>query len=670
MRDAVLTRRMFAGPQSQQMGNAPQTPAALAEAMGQDFEAQAQEAGAKYADDMMSALDGAQTPADAINALRGKDLPIEAYYEELSQIVGEDDAVQTPESVLALIQPTVMMMGTDEEGGLESMFSAFLEDAEMVGDMAGGIAGQLDAQQQGAGQAPIQRFRDGGEVIKGGTTGIESLYGRSKIDINKEAPVNDLRSYYEQALPMMSEIIGTSDEDRKRSKANLWFALAQSGLQLAAGRRADGSNMADQSFASQLAEAAMPLGPAFSAEAEKLAAKDRDARTAALNMATQDRASAIDARTSAEQFNREVDFAGVQQEARQAHDELMADKNFQQRRELEILKHGLDKELAAYELSIESTAGAGGLDFGKSMDGRIATMLNNSNNLALVMEGKAPPGLITAYRMANSERTVWDEVSGRMVLRPAMSLAPVIHQAFQIGGYVDEAGNPLADGEVETLSTDTRPGGRGPNLGAAGEVSRSSPPPIISENYNPDELDVNAMFGPETQLDRTGNALIPIITGLGGGKESEGLNPQMRNAERLNTQLGQMAFNAIVETFPDRTTESEREIIRNELPKTGATKTATEYVARARATIARLNEAKIETQGQISSGRLSATQLTEFEGRLARIDSIIQGYRYYISEIDRGTTGDATPQRLREQEMLGNELQRIMEESGISTEEE
>jgi len=54
-----------------------------------------------------------------MNAIRGDEAPIEARYEELAEMVGPDDAQQTPESVLTLLQPVMQMAAVDQGiGGL------------------------------------------------------------------------------------------------------------------------------------------------------------------------------------------------------------------------------------------------------------------------------------------------------------------------------------------------------------------------------------------------------------------------------------------------------------------------------------------------------------------------------------------------------------------------
>ena len=73
-----------------------------------------QQLGTEAAMETMTRLDGAQDYETLIDGIRGNEKPIEARYAELAGLVGEQDARQTPESVLTLTQPTIMMT---EQGG-------------------------------------------------------------------------------------------------------------------------------------------------------------------------------------------------------------------------------------------------------------------------------------------------------------------------------------------------------------------------------------------------------------------------------------------------------------------------------------------------------------------------------------------------------------------------
>lgn len=126
---------------------------------------------------MMSGLDAAEEsgdPEDAINALRGNELPISERYEELATYVGDDDAERTPESVLLMVQPTIMLT---EQGAMDSGIGSLMQDlvgeVEMETDvgtptpMGEGVGSLMMAQgpsDMEVGQEPPVNFNYGGPV--------------------------------------------------------------------------------------------------------------------------------------------------------------------------------------------------------------------------------------------------------------------------------------------------------------------------------------------------------------------------------------------------------------------------------------------------------------------------------------------------------------------------
>ena len=75
-----------------------------------------------------------------MNSVRGDEASVEQRRMELASLVGEEDAMKTPESVLALVQPIVQMSLVDQGiGGLAEQ-----EMQEPVeGAMAGGIMSMM-----------------------------------------------------------------------------------------------------------------------------------------------------------------------------------------------------------------------------------------------------------------------------------------------------------------------------------------------------------------------------------------------------------------------------------------------------------------------------------------------------------------------------------------------
>jgi hypothetical protein len=184
--------------------------------------AQAQQAGMDPAilEQMLSqasqgimALDEAEDYEQVMNSMRETDATIEERRMELADIVGEQDAQQTPESVLTLVQPVMMMAKVDEGiGGLAQ--GAMTEP--VTGDMAGGIMSTVNMGAE-EGPAPVN-FNQGGVVgmEKGG---------------------DPLLASYEARLPLYEQIAGidpaVTKQQQDLDKAQMLFALAQGGLQIA-----------------------------------------------------------------------------------------------------------------------------------------------------------------------------------------------------------------------------------------------------------------------------------------------------------------------------------------------------------------------------------------------------------------------------------------------------
>ena len=73
---------------------------------------------------------------DLMNVVWDDDADIEVYRNKLAQVVGQEDANRTPDSVLALVQPTLQLAEIDQ--GIGALMQEELAD---VGDAGGGIMG-------------------------------------------------------------------------------------------------------------------------------------------------------------------------------------------------------------------------------------------------------------------------------------------------------------------------------------------------------------------------------------------------------------------------------------------------------------------------------------------------------------------------------------------------
>lgn len=103
-------------------------------------------------------LDQAQNYEEVIDSIRGDELPIEQRYQELAQFVGPNDAQQTPESVLAMVQPVIQMAAVD--GGIGGL-AAEQMNTEVSGPMAEGIMSTVAME---GGEEPPVNFNQGGDA--------------------------------------------------------------------------------------------------------------------------------------------------------------------------------------------------------------------------------------------------------------------------------------------------------------------------------------------------------------------------------------------------------------------------------------------------------------------------------------------------------------------------
>ena len=199
-------------------------------------------------------IDTSQNFEQMINATRGDAAPIEDRYRELATIVGPEDAMQTPESVLALAQPVIENALVDEGiGGL-----AQEQMAQPVGsEMTSGIMEMTQ---------PVQQFQEGGPVgyAPGGAV--------------------SLSDYYQKNLPLIQEVLGSNDI-KKQAQGQALLDIAQraflfgSGVNPSTGKPYSGDETEAQKFAGFLASSTTPIGEQLAAynkvkQAEKAKALD------------------------------------------------------------------------------------------------------------------------------------------------------------------------------------------------------------------------------------------------------------------------------------------------------------------------------------------------------------------------------------------------------------
>ncbi|NBT33387.1 MAG: hypothetical protein EBT13_16220, partial [Rhodobacteraceae bacterium] len=184
----------------------------------------------------MQNLDNAQNYEEVINGIRETDAPISARYAELASIVGKEDADQTPESVLTLAQPVIMMAGIDQ--GIGSLASEEMT-APVTGDMAGGIMSTVN---MGAEEVPPVNFNQGGAV----------QYFAPQNANRVAMPGGRLGEIYQQQRDVYRTIMGAGEqekaleEQRNMTQAQMLFDIAQGALGFAGGAGKPGGSPAEQ----------------------------------------------------------------------------------------------------------------------------------------------------------------------------------------------------------------------------------------------------------------------------------------------------------------------------------------------------------------------------------------------------------------------------------------
>jgi len=107
-------------------------------------------------------LDQAQNYEQVMNTMRGDQATVDQRRQELAGVVGPQDAGQTPESVLTLVQPVMMLANVDQ--GIGELAQQEMTQP-MEGPMAGGIMSTVPEppMMEAGGTAPVN-FNKGGEV--------------------------------------------------------------------------------------------------------------------------------------------------------------------------------------------------------------------------------------------------------------------------------------------------------------------------------------------------------------------------------------------------------------------------------------------------------------------------------------------------------------------------
>jgi hypothetical protein len=252
------------------------------------------------------------SPEILMNNLRGDYRSVEARREELADLVGYDNAAETPDDVLALLQPVLAQQGIASLGGMPPAppEAAMMPPASMPSGapLPGGVAslpmdqGPMPPMPMAKG-GEVKYFQEGGDAS---TTTTEStmsysdyppelvekakqIYLQQFAQGPTEVPIPDLMTRTKELQPQFAELLGTGDKETARGQ--MMLDIAQAALNFAGNVGPSGQPLVG-SMASRLAGAASQLPAQISARVSEARKGEQQATLAALQQAQSEVSSA------------------------------------------------------------------------------------------------------------------------------------------------------------------------------------------------------------------------------------------------------------------------------------------------------------------------------------------------------------------------------------------
>ena len=217
-------------------------------------------------------LEGAQDYEQMMNMVRGDDASVGERREELAGVVGPEDAMQTPESVLALVQPVMQIAAVDQ--GIGELAQQEMQQP-MQGPMAGGIMENVAPPQPMGGSPPVN-FKEGGLVRRGDNQPVQMYAPGGEVENSR------LQTAFQKRLPVYQQILGDPSAqlaDQKRlTQAQMLFDLANTGLAFAAPMKGEqpGLSPAERlAMAAQQSQLFDKIGARAQAQQDRVAAAEK-----------------------------------------------------------------------------------------------------------------------------------------------------------------------------------------------------------------------------------------------------------------------------------------------------------------------------------------------------------------------------------------------------------
>ena len=240
-----------------------------------------------------------------MDSVTGDEKSTEERRGDLATIVGQEDANQTPESVLTLVTPVVELALVDQ--GIGPMAQEQM-NTPIEGDMGRGIMSMAASGNMGVGNEPPVNFKLGGEVRRRGDEDPVPVFEEGgPVKVGSITPLTSfddittgIQTDYQKLLPLFQKNMQFTDPDtrKKQLQSQILFDIANTALAFASPMEGEKAGLSPAQRLAMAAERTklFPTIAARSAQAIKeKAAEEQAPKTAALSLAGQLAAKKVDA---------------------------------------------------------------------------------------------------------------------------------------------------------------------------------------------------------------------------------------------------------------------------------------------------------------------------------------------------------------------------------------
>jgi len=297
-------------------------------------------------------LDQAQNFEDIMNTMRGDQATVEERRQELAGVVGPGDANQTPESVLTLVQPVMMLANVDQ--GIGELAQQEMTQP-MEGPMAEGIMSTVPEppMTEAGGDAPVN-FNKGGEVRP-----VQYFAPENTNRVAGDNPFASLQGqpispFIQQAMAVRQPLLSdpaSLQRQKDLTQAQILFDIANTALAFAApmeGERAGLSPAERLALAAQKTKLPQTIGARAQALGDKEAAQeaqDKAIMASAITSAETQLAAKESQKAAAALKKSELEAAAEKQEKENAFKLAYLDKE-------DSLKYKRDSKLQSEKYSL------------------------------------------------------------------------------------------------------------------------------------------------------------------------------------------------------------------------------------------------------------------------------------------------------------------------------